>query len=83
MNPTRITRRLSIEAPSRGSHDADFREQEGARKACAARSETDEEMRVGEEVVVTRFEHGVAYVRRWSELAEKAGVAPAEEEKSL
>ncbi|HKR96545.1 MAG TPA: hypothetical protein VJW55_14315 [Candidatus Angelobacter sp.] len=57
-------------------------EQEGARKACAARSETDEEMRVGEEVVVTRFEHGVAYVRRWSELAEKAGVMP-EEEKSL
>lgn len=57
-------------------------EQEGARKACAARSETDEEMRVGEEVVVTRFEHGVAYVRRWSELAEKAGVLP-EEEKSL
>jgi hypothetical protein len=25
----------------------------------------------------------VAYVRRWSELAEKAGVTPAEEEKSL
>ena len=57
-------------------------EQEGARKACAARSELDEEMRRGEEVVVTRFEHGVAYVRRWSELAEKAGVLPAEEEKS-
>jgi hypothetical protein len=37
----------------------------------------------GEEVVVTRFEKGVAYVRRWSELAEKAGVTPAEEEKSL
>jgi membrane protein implicated in regulation of membrane protease activity len=57
-------------------------EQEGARKACAARSEMDEEMRVGEEVVVTRFEHGVAYVRRWRELAVKAGVMP-EEEKSL
>lgn len=57
-------------------------EQEGARKACAARSEMDEEMRVGEEVVVTRFEHGVAYVRRWNDLAEKAGVLPAEEEKS-
>jgi len=57
-------------------------EQEGARKACAARSEAGEEMRRGEEVVVTRFEHGVAYVRRWSELAEKAGVLPEEEEKS-
>jgi len=58
-------------------------EQEGARRACAARSDADEEMRRGEEVVVTRFEEGVAYVRRWSELAEKAGVAPADEEKSL
>lgn len=58
-------------------------EQEGARKACAARSEENEEMRRGEEVVVTRFADGVAYVRRWSELAEKAGVLPVEEEKGL
>lgn len=57
-------------------------EQEGARKACAARSEAGDEMPRGEEVVVTRFANGVAYVRRWSELAEKAGVLPAEEEKS-
>jgi len=56
-------------------------EQEGARKACAARSEAQEEMRRGEEVVVTRFENGVAYVRRWSELAERAGVLPVEEER--
>jgi membrane protein implicated in regulation of membrane protease activity len=57
-------------------------EQEGARKASAARSEDGYELGRGEEVVVTRFEKGVAYVRRWSELAEKAGVLPAEEEKS-
>lgn len=55
-------------------------EQEGARKACAARSENHEQMGRGEEVVVTRFEQGVAYVRRWSELAEQAGVLPVEEE---
>jgi len=55
--------------------------QEGARKACAARGEQDEDFRLGEEVVVTRFDHGVAYVRRWDELAERAGVLPAEEEK--
>jgi membrane protein implicated in regulation of membrane protease activity len=65
----------------RGTGEIIF-EQEGARKACAARSENDEEMRRGEEVVVTRFDQGVAYVRRWSELAEQAGVLPAEEEKS-
>jgi membrane protein implicated in regulation of membrane protease activity len=57
-------------------------EQEGARKACAARCENDEDIGRGEEVVVTRFDRGVAYVRRWSELAEKAGVMPAQEEKS-
>jgi membrane protein implicated in regulation of membrane protease activity len=67
---------------SKGTGEIIF-EQEGARKACAARSEMSEEMRRGEEVVVTRFEHGIAYVRRWSELAENAGVLPAKEEKSL
>lgn len=54
--------------------------QEGARKACAARSESDDEVGRGEEVVVTRFENGVAYVQRWNELAEKAGLLPEEEE---
>ena len=67
---------------SRGTGEIIF-VQEGARKACAARSEEGEEIKRGEEVVVTRFDQGVAYVRRWSELAEKAGVMPAEEESSL
>jgi membrane protein implicated in regulation of membrane protease activity len=58
-------------------------EQEGARKACAARNEDGDEMARGEEVVVTRFDKGVAYVRRWSELAEKAGLLPEEQEKGL
>ena len=57
-------------------------EQQGARKACAARSENAEDIERGAEVIVTRYEHGVAYVRRWSELAEKAGVLPEEEERS-
>jgi len=58
-------------------------EQEGARKACAARSESQEELKRGEEVVVTHFDRGVAYVRRWSDLAGEAGVLPEEEDKSL
>jgi membrane protein implicated in regulation of membrane protease activity len=58
-------------------------EQMGARKACAARAESMGDIQRGEEVVVTRYEHGVAYVRRWNELAEKAGLLPEEEEKSL
>jgi membrane protein implicated in regulation of membrane protease activity len=67
---------------SRGTGEIIF-VQEGARKACAARSEEGVELKRDEEVVVTRFDQGVAYVRRWSELAEKAGLMPAEEEKSL
>jgi membrane protein implicated in regulation of membrane protease activity len=65
----------------RGTGEIIF-EQEGARKACAARCENEEEIGRDEEVVVTRFDRGVAYVRRWSELAEKAGVLPEEEERS-
>lgn len=58
-------------------------EQQGVRKACAARSEGGEEIGRGEEVIVTRQEPGVVYVRRWNELADKAGILPEEEEKSL
>lgn len=46
--------------------------QEGARKACAARSESGEPIAVGVEVVVTKFEDGIAYVRRWDELTGSA-----------
>jgi membrane protein implicated in regulation of membrane protease activity len=56
-------------------------EQLGARKACAARADSAEDIQRDEEVVVTRYQHGVAYVRRWNELAEKAGLLPEEEER--
>jgi len=53
-------------------------EQDGGRKACAARSESGEQLTKGEEVVVTRYESGIAYVRRWEDLAGAAGVLPEE-----
>jgi membrane protein implicated in regulation of membrane protease activity len=53
--------------------------QEGVRKPCAARSENGDPLAKGEEVVVTRYERGVAYVRRWDELAGSAGVSPKQE----
>ena len=49
-------------------------EQQGVRRTCAARSEAAEALSKGEEVVVTRYERGVAYVRRWEELARQHGV---------
>jgi hypothetical protein len=42
--------------------------QDGVRKAAPIRSEDGGEIERGAEVVVTRYEKGVGYVRRWSDL---------------
>ena len=44
--------------------------QNGARGFAAARSDSGEEVGKGEEVVVMRYERGIAYVRRWDELTD-------------
>jgi len=41
----------------------------GTRRCCGARSEDGSAFERGREVVVTRFERGIAYVRGWDELA--------------
>ncbi len=41
----------------------------GTRRTCGARSETGAAIAQGTEVVVTRYEKGIAFVRLWSELA--------------
>jgi membrane protein implicated in regulation of membrane protease activity len=46
--------------------------QQGARKAVGARSEDGTAIPKGTEVVITRYEKGIAYVRRWDELAERS-----------
>jgi hypothetical protein len=43
--------------------------QAGTRHTCGARSEKGEALPKGTEVVVTRYERGIAYVQRWDELA--------------
>jgi membrane protein implicated in regulation of membrane protease activity len=43
--------------------------QAGTRRVCGARSETGQAIPKGEEVVVTRYERGIAYVRLWEELS--------------
>jgi membrane protein implicated in regulation of membrane protease activity len=45
---------------------------DGARRAVPIRSEAGEEIAKGIEVVVTRYEKGIAYVRRWEELTNTA-----------
>ena len=43
--------------------------QAGTRQTCGARAEDGEALARGTEVVITRYEHGIAYVRRWEEMA--------------
>jgi hypothetical protein len=47
--------------------------QEGVRRAAPARSEAGEAIPTATEVVVTRYENGIAYVRRWDEMSGDAG----------
>jgi hypothetical protein len=43
--------------------------QAGTRRVCGARSEDGTVMEKGTEVMVTRYEKGIAYVRLWSEMS--------------
>jgi hypothetical protein len=43
--------------------------QMGTRRVCGARSEDNSAIGKGTEVVVTRYEKGIAYVRLWSEMS--------------
>jgi membrane protein implicated in regulation of membrane protease activity len=49
-------------------------EQMGARRSAPARSEDGEPIQKQEEVYVTRYEKGIAYVRRWAELSDQGSV---------
>jgi membrane protein implicated in regulation of membrane protease activity len=55
--------------------------QAGTRRSCGARSEDGSAIGLGEETVVTRYEKGIAYVRRWEELTrdEDADRLPVDE----
>ncbi|MGA8286755.1 MAG: hypothetical protein WB796_18535, partial [Candidatus Sulfotelmatobacter sp.] len=43
--------------------------QMGTRRVCGARSDEGSVIAKGTEVVVTRYEKGIAYVRLWSEMS--------------
>jgi membrane protein implicated in regulation of membrane protease activity len=44
----------------------------GARQTCGARSDSGQPLAKGTEVVITRYEHGIAYVRRYDELSSES-----------
>lgn len=45
--------------------------QEGTRHTCGARSEAGEALPRDTEVIITRYEKGIAYVSRWEEMANR------------
>ena len=47
-------------------------EQVGTRRSCGARSEDGSPVAKGTEIVVTRYERGIAYVRTWDEISGEA-----------
>jgi membrane protein implicated in regulation of membrane protease activity len=55
---------------------------DGARKSLCARSDDGREIARDEEVIVTRFEKGIAYVRTWDAMTQPAQVATTPEDTS-
>lgn len=60
--------RLSVPIREGGTGELIY-SQAGTRRVCGARSEDGAAIAKGIEVVVTRYEKGIAYVRLWSELS--------------
>ncbi len=64
-----VLARLSSVVLENGTGEMIF-SQNGVRRAASARSEDGRPIARGVEVVVTRFERGIAYVRTWEEISE-------------
>jgi membrane protein implicated in regulation of membrane protease activity len=60
--------RMSISIRAGGTGEIIY-SQAGTRRTCGARSENGAAIAKGEEVVVTRYEKGIAYVRPWKEMS--------------
>jgi len=70
---TGVLGRVSSRLRAGGTGEVIFSRQ-GSRCSIAARSDDGTEIEKDVEVIVTRYERGIAYVRRWDELAASAGV---------
>jgi membrane protein implicated in regulation of membrane protease activity len=64
--------KLSIPIRQGGTGEIVF-SQEGVRRVSGARSDDGTAIPKGTEVVVQRYEKGIAYVRRWEDMAEETG----------
>jgi len=67
---TGVLGRISIPIRQDGTGEIIY-SQAGTRKTCAARAEDGTAVGKGTEVIVTRYEKGIAYVRLWTDMAEE------------
>jgi len=74
---TGVLGRVSSSIRGGGTGEIVF-EQVGTRRSCGARSEDGLPIAKGTEVVVTRFERGIAYVRTWEEISGEASADAGE-----
>jgi membrane protein implicated in regulation of membrane protease activity len=65
---TGVLGRLSVSIREQGTGEIVY-SQSGTRRTCGARSEDGHAIPKGTEVVVTRYEKGIAFVRLWTDLA--------------
>jgi membrane protein implicated in regulation of membrane protease activity len=64
---TGVLGRISVPIRAGGTGEMIY-SQEGTRRSCGARADDATVIPKGSEVVVTRYERGIAYVKLWSEL---------------
>ncbi len=60
--------RVSVSIRESGTGEIIY-SQAGTRRTCGARCENGNAVAKGSEVVVTRYEKGIAYVRLWTEIS--------------
>jgi hypothetical protein len=77
---TGVLGRISVPVRAGGTGELIY-SQAGTRRSCGVRAESGGAIAKGSEVVVTRYEKGIAYVRLWSEMAGEE--AEAEQRGSL
>jgi membrane protein implicated in regulation of membrane protease activity len=66
--------RISVPIRANGTGELIY-SQAGTRRTCGARSEEGKAIPKGSEVVVTRYEKGIAFVRLWSEMSGEESAA--------
>jgi hypothetical protein len=64
--------RVSVSIREQGTGEIIY-SQAGTRRTCGARGEEGKAIAKGTEVVVTRYEKGIAYVRLWTEMSGEPG----------